>query len=277
LNPRVVESRVGDATNTKKSKIEYWVNTGTNVSVYGLVKSAFVYDTDLTTILKQSYTTYNLDSAYTSRRIIGLPSVTELYGRETSGLNLMSKVSYDYDFDDDFNVSGLNQNVSPTNHDTTNYGATFSAGRGNLTSTTRWNVEYETNSSYAVTSSVRYNTAGAVVSQTDPRGRVSKISYTDVWNDGATRTTYAYPTKVTDPGGYFSEIKYRFDIGANVWAQSPEPSGPRTTRARQLRELTTTLSAVLWRKRSRTPVRTLVTTTRRTTALRFAHTRQSWT
>ncbi|MEP7148674.1 MAG: VCBS repeat-containing protein [Acidobacteriota bacterium] len=225
LNPRIEETRVGDSTNTKRSTIEYWLQESSNASIYGLVKSAFVYDTDLSTILKKSYTTYNLDSAYTSRRIIGLPSLTELYGQEASGFNLMSKVTYGYDFDDDFNVTGLNQNISPTQHDNTNYGATFSAGRGNLTSTTRWNVEYPTSSTYAIETNTSYNTAGAVVAQTDGRNRRSVVSYADDWNDGVTRSTYAYPTTVTDPGGYSSTIEYRFDVGVNVWARSPTPSG----------------------------------------------------
>lgn len=51
------------------------------------------------------------------------------------------------------------------------------------------------------------------------------MSYVDVWNDAVSRTTYAYPTTVTDPSGNYSTIKYRYDIGANVWARSPTPSG----------------------------------------------------
>jgi YD repeat-containing protein len=36
---------------------------------------------------------------------------------------------------------------------------------------------------------------------------------------------YAYPTTVADPGGYSSTIQYRYDIGANVHAESPTPYG----------------------------------------------------
>ncbi|MCC7309054.1 MAG: hypothetical protein IT173_15940 [Acidobacteria bacterium] len=37
--------------------------------------------------------------------------------------------------------------------------------------------------------------------------------------------TYAYPTKITDPAGAYSQVKYRYDIGANVEASSPAPAG----------------------------------------------------
>ncbi len=33
------------------------------------------------------------------------------------------------------------------------------------------------------------------------------------------------PTSVTDPASNSSTVKYRYDIGANVWAQSPAPAG----------------------------------------------------
>src|SRR5262249_18579182 len=101
--------------------------------------------------------------------------------------------------------------------------------RGNLTGTSRWDVTDPTNISLKVTSSVAYNTVGLPISQTDPRNRVITISYTDSWNDSVSRMTYAYPTTVTDPGGFSSTIQYRFDTGANVWARSPTPSGTGNT------------------------------------------------
>ncbi len=71
-------------------------------------------------------------------------------------------------------------------------------------------------------------------------GRTVKTSYTDSWQagnaGGSPANTYAYPTKLTDPSGNFSQVKYRYDIGANVWAKSPTIvgnaaiSGMETTR-----------------------------------------------
>jgi YD repeat-containing protein len=82
---------------------------------------------------------------------------------------------------------------------------------------------YETNSTYAVSSSTAYNIAGSPVSTTDPLNRSTTINYADNFNSSGNPTTYAYPTTVTDPGGKSSTIQYRFDIGANVWARSPTP------------------------------------------------------
>jgi YD repeat-containing protein len=228
VNPRVIETRVGDTSNKKKTQIDYYLQTGTNVSPYGLVKEIRVYDSDLSTVLKKSVTEYETDTAYMSRRLVGLPSEVETYGLETTGLNLMSKVTYEYD-EGNFSDTALSQNISPVQHDT-NFSSSFVTGRGNLTSTTRWNVEYPTNSSYAVTSSVKYNTAGSAVAQISPWSstatRQVKISYTDNWNDSVSRSaTYAYPTALTDPANYSSTVKYRYDVGANVRAESPAPAG----------------------------------------------------
>ena len=210
----------------------------TTLTQYGLPETVQLYDTDQTTVIKKSVTTYNLDSAYTSRRIIGLPSMTEAWGKndQTNSLEYVSKMTYNYD-EGDFSDSGLNQNISPVQHDSANYGASFVTGRGLLTSTTRWDVTTPTNAANAITSSVKYNTAGAVVAQITPwdgtQTRTTRIGYADNWNAaGLPANTYAYPTTLTDPAGaslgdpaHSSQVKYRYDIGANVWAQSPAPAG----------------------------------------------------
>jgi YD repeat-containing protein len=216
LNPRVTESRVGDGTNTKRTTIGYGSNG------YGLPELVKVYDTDLTTVLKTQKTTYDLSSNYTDRRIIGLPSESDLYEGTDTGGTLMSKVTYGFD---ESGYTGIGQSVSPgVGHDNTNFGTGLTF-RANATSTLRWDVTTPTTSGNAVTSSVKYNTAGLPISATDPRGRVTSVSYTDNWNDSTSRTTYAYPTTITDPNSNSSTIKYRFDIGANVEANSPAPAG----------------------------------------------------
>lgn len=220
-NPRVKETRVGDGTNTKKTTISYVQATGGDedvISYYGLISETKAYDTNLSTVLKTQTNAYVTSSNYITRRLIGLPSETKLYEGTASSGTLMSKVTYSYDQGSRDNLS------SATHHDTTNYGTSF-AYRGNLTETKRWDVTSSTNSSLAVASQVTYNIAGSPVTQIDPRGRVSSIEYTDLWNDSVSRTTYAYPTKIYDPAGNYSQVKYRFDFGANVWARSPTPYG----------------------------------------------------
>ena len=70
-----------------------------------------------------------------------------------------------------------------------------------------------------------------MVSKTTPwdgtNTRTVKIGYADVWNDNPdpNRNTYGYPTTITDPADNSSTVKYRYDIGANVKANSPAPAG----------------------------------------------------
>jgi hypothetical protein len=134
----------------------------------------------------------------------------------------------------------LTISISPVRHDSANYSSSFVIGRGNLTSTTRWDAVDEPNPNKTVTVSAKYNTAGAVVEQTDAGNRKVEISYKDSFNDNNnSRNTFAFPTKLTevantDTTNNFSSVKYRYDIGANVWAKSPKPannsSGKETTR-----------------------------------------------
>jgi YD repeat-containing protein len=224
-NPRVTKTKVADNANVRRTEIDYW-NTG-SLAAFGLVKEVRIYNDGTNALQKKTITNYKDDAAYLSRRIIGLPSQSELY--DGNGF-LMSKVAYAYD-EGNFNDNDLQQNISPIQHDNTNYGASFIIGRGNLTSVTRHDVLGQ---SSAVTSSIKYNTAGAVVAQIDPLGRTAKIGYADKFNDGGdSRNTFAYPTKVTDPAGYYSEAKYRFDAGANVWAKSPTPQGTNNSKGKE--------------------------------------------
>ena len=230
LNPRVTELKVGDETNVKRTEIKYHpIAPGSPVAFYGLVSEVKLYDGTPGTLLKRAMSDYVLDTAYTSRRIIGLPRQSELY--DGSG-SLMSKVTYDYD-QYNFGDSELEQNISSViQHDNTNYGASFITGRGNLTTTTRHDV---TNPS-TVSSIVKYNTAGAPVAQIAPGAtaattRQVKVSYLDSFSDGMNnRNTFAYPTGITtagteDTGDITSYVTYRFDIGANVKAESPNSDG----------------------------------------------------
>ena len=229
-NPRIIESKVGDTTNIKRTTTDYLMQpNSTTVARYGLVSEVKVYDSNQTTILKRATTDYNLSQIYLDKRIIGLPSQSLLY--DENGF-LMSKVTYNYD-EENF-AQEPEQNIAPIQHDNTSFGTNFIIGRGNPTSTTRWDVNFPDNQSQAVTSRVRYDVAGSPVAQIDTLNRKVKINYTDSFNDNQNRNSFAYPTKLTDPAGYFSEVKYRFDNGANVWAKSPAPqnqtSGKTTER-----------------------------------------------
>ena len=225
VNPRVTETKVGDQTNTKRTKFYYLMQTNSTVaSQFGLVNKVEVYDTNQTTVLKTTETDYNPSSTYQNLHILGLPSDQRLY--DQNGV-LMLKVSYLYDGGD---FSGTEQNINTViQHDNTNYSATFIAGRGNLTSTTRCDAGQSTATSCGggITSTMKYNTAGGMTAQITPGSgsyltRQINISYLDSFNDTTIpRNTYAYPTKITDPANNFSQVKYRFDIGASIWAKFP--------------------------------------------------------
>jgi len=127
-------------------------------------------------------------------------------------------VTYEYD-EEDFSYES-NQIISPVQHDSA-YGSSYVAGRANLTSATRHDVTGQTAS---VTSKTRYDIAGSPVASLDPLNRTVRTEYTDNFNDASNPGTFAYPTKLIDPAGEYSQVQYRFDIGANVWADSPHPS-----------------------------------------------------
>lgn len=211
LNPRVTETKVGDETNAKRTEIVYNAQ-------FGLVDEVKLYNGTTNALLKRATTAYNFSTDYISRRIIGLPAEQKLFDGNNA---LMSRVTYNYDGG---NFSATEQNVAAVQHDNTAFGANFIIGRGNLTSVTRWDVNSPEDTQAAVTSQTKYNTAGAPVAQIDAVGREVKISYADAFSDGQNRNTFAYPTKLTDPAENFSEVKYRYDIGANVWAKSPAPN-----------------------------------------------------
>ena len=153
VNPRTTKTKVGDSANTKRTEIDYW-NTG-NLSPYGLVKEVRLYNDTTNALQKKSIINYKDDTAYLSRRLIGLPSQSELYDGSNA---LMSKVTYGYD-EENFTFE-TEQNITPIKHDTTNYGTGFVTGRGNLTSTHAHDVSGATS---AVTSKTRYDIAGSSV------------------------------------------------------------------------------------------------------------------
>ncbi|MGB7208366.1 MAG: VCBS repeat-containing protein [Pyrinomonadaceae bacterium] len=231
VNPRVKENRVGDSANVKKTAVTYRLFPGTTVAEYGLASKVEVFDSGLSNVIKRVETDYNLSAAYTDRRIIGLPLETRAWGKNdlTQNLELVSKMTFVYDGEDFSVESNQIPAVNTATHNTANYSSTFVVGRGNLTSMTRHDVTGQT---AALTSKTRYDIAGSVVAKLDPLDRKVRIDYTDNFSDSTNRNTFAYPKSITDPAGtslgdplHSSIVKYRYDIGANVWAQSPAPAG----------------------------------------------------
>lgn len=228
LNPRVLEKKVGDSGNTRKTVIGY-------NSRFGLVNEVKEYDSAGTNVLRKTTTVYNPASVdeggiYTNKRIIGLPSERHVY---ENGSILVSKVTFTYD---GTAVTETVQNSSLLKQHDASYGASFLV-RGNLTSVTRWRTgTSDTTSPASITvSTAAYNTTGSVVSSINAAGRTTKIAYddkfvTDEYADEASRNTFAYPTKITAPGAaaetealLSSYVKYKYDFGVSMEAKSPAP------------------------------------------------------
>ncbi|MCI0557384.1 MAG: ankyrin repeat domain-containing protein, partial [Nitrososphaera sp.] len=190
LNPRVTETNVyDDASNRRRTTISY--------TSYGLPSDVYEYEANATTVLRRTHTDYNLNSAYTSRRIIGLPSAQYLYNGSNG---LFSKVDYQYDLGGEFQV----HQGPPIRHDTANYGSGFVQGRGNLNSVRRWDVTYPTDVSKVSEVKTGYNTSGSVIFTRDPNPNPihqTTISYIEVRLAISRRLETTFGEIFTDPEG----------------------------------------------------------------------------
>ena len=213
-NPRAIESKVIDVANgnlTRRTVIGY--------TSYNLPADVYEYDTNQTTLLRRTHTDYNLGSTYTTRRIIGLPSAQMLYDGSNA---LQSKVTYSYD------DGGFLQNLSPdpTNHDNMGYGLSFVAGRGNLTKMRRYDVNDVSGTTY-VESQTGYYISGSPAFTRDALNHQTNIFYTDNFSNVSNTNTYAYPTQIQDPDGYWSYIQYHFHWGEVARTTNPKGASVR--------------------------------------------------
>ena len=218
LNPRVKETNISDsANNRKRTTITYQSFSPANGSAYKLPRDVFEW-ADSTNVLRSTRTDYvdgdtTINTPYLTHRILGLAKETTLYeGSVTSGGTLVSRVGFSYD-----ETGSILGSDVPVQHDPT-YGGSFVSGRGNVSTVKRYDV---TNTGQPTTSTMKYNTAGAVVSTKDGLQHETKFDYTDSFSFGVTQTTFAYPTKVTDADGYYSMSQYNFDFGALTSIKTP--------------------------------------------------------
>ena len=213
-NPRVTDSYIYDAAGNVR-------RTHTDYTSFGLPSVIMEYQADAASVYRITVNNYNLDTAYTSRRIIGLIGNTWVFD---GSWNPYSVVNYDYDAAAD--LQALPGGANAVQHDYSSYGTSFLAGRGNLTSIMRYDATDPNNSSKAVKSEVGYNITGAMMFQKDPLGHQSSVSYAESFSDNNNnRNTFAYPTTVTDPDGFSSSLQYNFDFGARTRVQGPPPAG----------------------------------------------------
>lgn len=172
-----------------------------------------------------------MTDTYTTRRILGLPSARylcdgaqgEVPCGDTSGTSLQAKRTFGYD-----ESGSILGDDNPVQHDGgTHYGGSVVAGRGNLSSVTRYDV---LNVGPPTTSSVQYNTAGSIVKTIDPATHSMQLSYTDAFAangtslDSGLPLTLAYPTTITDSDNNTVKARYNYQFGAQTWEQTPLPN-----------------------------------------------------
>ncbi|HUS12459.1 MAG TPA: PKD domain-containing protein, partial [Pyrinomonadaceae bacterium] len=221
-NPRVIETNVFDASgNRRRTTVSYAPFTLPSGASCPLPSDTREYAADATTALRHMHVDYrmdpNLDAIYVDRHILGLIKEQTMYEVSGGTETLMSRVGFAYD-----DPNSIQGNDAPVRHDNDSYGATFVAGRANLSSMKRYNV---TDSSVFTVSSSKYNTAGAIVDSIDPLSHHTTLSYVDSFSDGNNaRNTLAYPKTVTNADGYSSTLIYNFDFGAVTRKQTPQPN-----------------------------------------------------
>src|SRR5207249_1991926 len=59
----------------------------------------------------------------------------------------------------------------------------------------------------------QYDALGSLVSTTDPGGHVTQVDFSDRFTDSISRNSFAYPTKITDPGGFYTQSTFDFNTG----------------------------------------------------------------
>jgi YD repeat-containing protein len=224
LNPRITETNTYDpATNRKRTRKTYQQLTFPDGTSCFLPQDVLEYQANATDVLRSTRTGYNADSAYTTRRIIGLVSERAVYEGDVAGGTLVSRFTYHYD-----EVGSIQGSDAPVQHDNTNYTANFVIGRANLSSVKRFDVN---NISTFTATSSKYNTAGSVVSVKDASTHETTVSYTDAFAANGTTldpakpfVTLAYPTTVNDADTFSAKARYNYDFGAVTWRQTPQPN-----------------------------------------------------
>jgi RHS repeat-associated protein len=200
-NPRLTETNIYDAEGNRRR-----VTTSYGpYAAYSLPYQVIEYAADGTTMLRRTYTDYNLDSSYTSRRIIGLVSAIHVVDHATE--SYVAKTTFDYDWSNEYWEAtpqpATQQEVSAVPN-----------GRGNVCRILQWDVSDINNANKATATYIKYNRTGSVIKQEDHYGRGTTVSYADSFSDAVNRNTFAYPTTSTDADGFSSFVKYNYDLGA---------------------------------------------------------------
>lgn len=210
-NSRVAETSVYDGTNRRRTTFEYAQGYGLPTHVREWAGAAGDQ------FLRLTATSYNLEAAYTDRRIIGLPFERVVFDGPSG--SMMSRVVYHYDWGHPYSYA---QSPS-TQYDSTNYPSGFIHGRGNLVAVRRYDANAPYDEYKAVWAQLNgYDMAGSTVWTQDGWGHQTNINYADSFSDGNdSRNTRAYPTQVADPDNATQTTQYNYATGAVELASRP--------------------------------------------------------
>lgn len=205
INPRTQERNVYNVNGVRqRTRYEY--------TDYGLPSDIYEYGADGITVARRNHVDYQLDPAYTNRHLIGLVGGRLIYDQDGK---LASKTTYDYDLE-----GCLADQGSITQHDNLNYGVGLRVGRGLQCSVRHWDATDPDNVVKAIEFTSILNTAGSLIRSVDAGGHATNISYRDNFSDAKERSTFAYPTVVTDVGANQSTAQYDYKTGAEIRTQS---------------------------------------------------------
>jgi len=208
-NPRPYDTSIYDEAGNQR-RVETIYTSFNLPDPVALPTEVKEYAADGTTLARRTTTMYYNQSGYDyapyiARRVLGLVREVIVYDGNNQP---QSRVWYDYDWGNDAWVATPQ---AATQHDASDAAA---SGRGNLCWIGRWDVSDFDNWQKLTRTIIKYNRTGSVIRTEDHYGIANTISYADSFSDGVSRTTFAFPTTVTDADGFSSTTEYNFDFGA---------------------------------------------------------------
>ncbi|HKX27213.1 MAG TPA: S8 family serine peptidase [Blastocatellia bacterium] len=194
---------ITDGSYTRKTGIHYWTQ-----GWVALPDDIFEYENGGSTIYRHRRIFYSTSSSYTDRRIFGTID-QEFICQGDGEANKVSGISYAYDESSYFDTSSF----TAGQHDSANYGTGFIVGRRNTTTVSQYDALAGT---WRPISRTKYNKTGMVAAVTDAAGSTSQVFYEDNFSPAPPGTTYGLPTRIKDPDGYWSGVKYNWYTGQPV-------------------------------------------------------------
>jgi YD repeat-containing protein len=211
---------------TQQSVYNLWANNqesraDTFYNAYGLVTETDEYQYGTNTpgpLARKTLVTY---ASFTNGNIADRPATVTVQDG-SNHTKAVAQFAYD--------GSSLTQTSGVPQHDYAGYSYTNNV-RGNPTSVGRCSTLSGNSCTVWLSSTATYNDLGNVLSQTDPAGNTTSISYTDNYSDGVNHNTLAYPTQITYPvtSGISHIVKAKYYYYTGLLDQSIDQNNQTTS------------------------------------------------